>query len=160
MLLACPGERPGVLLHVKCTGSPTTTTYLVQSVSSAMLTDPAEGIRLGGEKNPVLKRVFLWRIRVISGNLANISTALCISIMFHRRIGVKNTSSSREKGTCALNWAFVVSGSSQGQGGGLHARPQEGTGFFSEKSCGQSWGEKWARQGQGHQEGVVCLAGV
>lgn len=42
----------------------------------------------------------------------------------------------------------------------MHTRPPEGTGFFLEKSRGQSWGEKWARQGQGHQEGMVCLAGV
>lgn len=71
MLLACPGE---MLLNVKCTDSPTTTTYLAQSVSSAMLKNPAEGIRLGEGKNPVLKCVFLWRISVIGGNLANIRT--------------------------------------------------------------------------------------
>lgn len=78
MLLACPGERPGMLLNVKCTDSPTTMTYLAQSVSSAMLKNPAKGIRLGEEKNPVLKCVFLWRISVIGGNLANIRTVLCV----------------------------------------------------------------------------------
>lgn len=59
-----------------------------------------------------------------------------------------------------MSFELGMSGSSQGERGGLHNRPPEGTGFFSEKCRGQSWGEKWARQGQGHQEGMVCLAGV
>lgn len=50
--------------------------------------NPAEGIRLGGKGLQFLN-VFLWRISVIGGNLANIHSVLCVRIMFHRRVGVK-----------------------------------------------------------------------